>query len=150
MKQSENVLVLNFTVQSMDFKAAGQGASKIKQVLQQIGVDNAVIRRIAIITYEAELNIIIHAYKGEIRAIIAPEFIEIVAEDSGPGISDIEQAMREGFSTAPSVVREMGFGAGMGLPNIKRSADELEITSEVGVGTKLSARVYYPCGQGSV
>lgn len=141
MASNVNSMSFSYEVFGMDFKTAGQCATKIKKVLQQIGVNNSVIRRVAIIVYEVELNIVIHAFSGMIKILIAPEYIEVNAEDSGPGIADIEKAMTEGFSTAPAHVREMGFGAGMGLPNIRKSADVFEITSKVGSGTKLRARV---------
>lgn len=142
------LLELAFKVQGRDFQAAGDGASKLKHVLQQVGFPPELVRRVAIAAFEAEMNIIIHAYRGELRVSIAPEKIVVVAEDEGPGIPDIELAMQEGYSTAPPEVREMGFGAGMGLPNIKRCADRLEIDSEVGRGTLLRAEFYHRAAEG--
>jgi anti-sigma regulatory factor (Ser/Thr protein kinase) len=108
-----------------------------------LGVDNAVIRKVSIAMYEGEINMVIHANGGEIEAVITDEDILMTLTDTGPGIEDIPLAMEEGYSTAPDEVRSLGFGAGMGLPNMKRSTDELEITSEVGVGTTVVMRVYF-------
>jgi anti-sigma regulatory factor (Ser/Thr protein kinase) len=126
-------------VRGLDFSSAGEAAGRIKRALQQIGVPSAVIRRAAIVAYEAEMNIVIHARQGTLRASISPGRIELIAEDEGPGIADIEQAMQEGFSTAPDHIREMGFGAGMGLSNIKRCSSQMTIVSDVGRGTKVTA-----------
>ncbi len=119
---------------------AGKASSSIKKTLKQLGVDAAVIRRVVVAVYEAEVNIVAHAYSGKITADIDSDGIRVVLADSGPGIPDVEKAMQKGFSTASPKVREMGFGAGMGLPNIKDNADELEIDTEVGKGTTL--RIY--------
>ncbi|MGQ9779929.1 MAG: ATP-binding protein [Bacillota bacterium] len=133
-------MVLHFEVQGGDFAAAGEASSRLKAVLRQLGLGGDLIRRVAIATYEAEMNVVIHAYRGRIEARIAPAAIEVKVVDEGPGIPDIELAMQEGYSTAPEAVREMGFGAGMGLPNMKRCADELHIESQVGVGTSVYMR----------
>lgn len=133
-------MVLHFEVQGGDFAAAGEASSRLKAVLRQLGLGADLIRRVAIATYEAEMNVVIHAYHGRIEARIAPAAIEVKVVDEGPGIPDIELAMQEGYSTAPEAVREMGFGAGMGLPNMKRCADELLIESQVGVGTSVYMR----------
>ncbi|HID90168.1 MAG TPA: serine/threonine protein kinase, partial [Anaerolineales bacterium] len=101
-----------------------------------------IVRRVAIASYEAEMNIVIYADEGEITAEVRPEQIRIVAADKGPGIPDIEKAMEPGFSTAPEWVRELGFGAGMGLPNIENCADEMNLESTVGVGTRLEILIY--------
>lgn len=138
--QSE-VFRLTCPVAGGDFLAAGEAAARLKKTLQQIGMNPDTIRRAAIIAYEAEMNIVIHASRGVLTATIRPDCIEIIAEDEGPGIADIDLAMREGYSTAPDEVRELGFGAGMGLPNIKRNSDELDIHSTVGVGTVLRATI---------
>ncbi|NPV69136.1 MAG: anti-sigma regulatory factor [Firmicutes bacterium] len=119
----------------MDFQSAGTGASRIKRTLQEIGLDHSIVRCCAVCAYEAEMNIVIHAWRGILRARISPEAVEIVAEDEGPGIRDIVLAMQEGYSTAPPHIREMGFGAGMGLPNMKRCSDEMSVESEPGIGT---------------
>lgn len=133
----EQGIVLEFILTGMDFDRAGEASSKLKRVLQQIGISAEIIRRIAISCYEAEMNVIIHAFGGVMKANIFSDRTEIRFEDEGPGIADINLAMQEGYSTAPDYVREMGFGAGMGLPNIARCADQFEINSEVGVGTKI-------------
>lgn len=133
----EQGIVLEFKLEGMDFDSAGEASSKLKRVLQQIGISAEIIRRIAISCYEAEMNVIIHAFHGVMKANIFSDRTEIQFEDEGPGITDINLAMQEGYSTAPDYVREMGFGAGMGLPNIARCADQFEIKSEVGVGTKI-------------
>ncbi|EGO64401.1 ATP-binding protein [Acetonema longum] len=130
-------LSLEFTLHGADFELAGAASSKIKRILQQVGVKSDVIRRIAISSYEAEMNVIIHAYHGEMRVSIYPNRTEITIEDEGPGIPDIKLAMQEGYSTASDHIRELGFGAGMGLPNIARCCDAFEITSEVGKGTRI-------------
>ncbi|MGE5582757.1 MAG: ATP-binding protein [Bacillota bacterium] len=125
----------SFKVKGGDYATAGEAASKIKKILVQLGIDSEKIRRIAIAAYEAELNIIIHAYEGELYFYIDQETVKVMAADSGPGIADIELAMREGYSTAPEEARQMGFGAGMGLPNMKRCSDDLVINSEIAKGT---------------
>ena len=129
--------MLKFALMGLDFQTAGEASSKIKLVLQQIGVRSDIIRRIAICSYEAEMNVIIHAQRGSIAVQIFPDRSEITVADEGPGIADIELAMREGYSTAPDHIREMGFGAGMGLPNMARCADEFDIKSMYGTGTTI-------------
>lgn len=138
----QDLFTLTFNVKGMDFTTAGEAASKIKTTLQQIGMGPEIIRRTVIVAYEAELNIVIHAYRGTLKAHISPDSIEVVAEDEGPGIPDIPLAMQEGYSTAPQHIREMGFGAGMGLPNINKCSDKLDIQSEVGRGTTLRAVIF--------
>jgi serine/threonine-protein kinase RsbT len=135
---SEQGMVLEYELKGGDFEAAGEASSKIKRVLQQIGVRSDVIRRIAISSYEAEMNVIIHAWSGVLRATVFPDRTVIVVEDKGPGIADIDLAMQEGYSTAPDHIREMGFGAGMGLPNMVRCSDEFAINSVAGQGTKIT------------
>jgi serine/threonine-protein kinase RsbT len=124
-----------FQVEGGNFTKAGYASSEIKKMLKQLNVDLGIVKRTVVSTYEAEVNVVAHAYSGTIYVDINEERIIIRLIDTGPGIPDIEQAMKEGFSTASSKVREMGFGAGMGLPNIKKNADDLQITSEVGKGT---------------
>jgi len=136
-------VVLDFPVEGEDFLAAGEASSSVKDTLKMLGVPSSICRRAAIITYEAEMNLVIHAGGGMLRARIDEEKVVLVTEDQGPGIADIDQAMREGYSTASDQVREMGFGAGMGLPNIKRNADRLDIESTVGQGTTLTASIYF-------
>ncbi|MBB6214916.1 anti-sigma regulatory factor (Ser/Thr protein kinase) [Anaerosolibacter carboniphilus] len=128
-------LKLEFEVAKEDFARAGEASSNIKKVLRQLGIDAQIIRKVAIATYEAEINIVIHSDGGEITLYIYPEFIKIIAKDKGPGIENIELAMKEGYSTASNKVRELGFGAGMGLPNMKRCSDKFSIESERGKST---------------
>ncbi len=119
----------SYTITRNDFVTAGKSSSDIKGNLKAIGIDAKTIRKIAIISYEAEMNIVIHSMGGKLHCDIYEDKIVIVCEDKGPGIPDIDKAMTEGFSTAPENVRELGFGAGMGLPNMKRYSDEFEISS---------------------
>ena len=128
---------LHYEVNGDDFSVAGENSSKVKKTLKQPGFNPEVIRRVAIAMYEAEINMVIHANGGYIDAEITPERIKINLCDNGPGIPDMEKAMQEGFSTATNTVRELGFGAGMGLPNIKKYSDELNITTEIGKGTNV-------------
>ncbi len=141
---SSPTLSLSFGIQGRDFKASGEPSGRIKRTMEQVGLDYSIIRRAAVVLYEAEMNIVIHAWRGVLSAEITPSRITVVAEDEGPGIPDISLAMTEGFSTAPAEIREMGFGAGMGLPNIKRHSDHLDIQSEVGKGTRLTATIDVP------
>lgn len=121
---------------------AGSASSQLKKILKQLNVDPKTIKRVVVAMYEAEVNIVAHAFKGDIFIDIDTQKIEITLIDEGPGIPDIDLAMQQGFSTASSVVREMGFGAGMGLPNIKNNSDELTITSEVNKGTTVKIAIY--------
>jgi anti-sigma regulatory factor (Ser/Thr protein kinase) len=132
---------MEFTLAEKDFLVAGESASKTKKALQQLGLKADVVKNAAIIVYEAAMNVVIHAHHGRIKIVIVPQEVSILAEDAGAGIPDIELAMQEGYSTAPLEVREMGFGAGMGLPNIKMCSHHLAIRSEPGVGTLLEARI---------
>ncbi|MBE0637168.1 MAG: anti-sigma regulatory factor [Bacteroidales bacterium] len=132
-----------FEVEGGNFSKAGTASSEVKKILKQLSVDDKIIKRIVVAIYEAEVNIVAHAYKGWILADIDLDRIKIILEDEGPGIPDIEKAMEAGFSTASAKVREMGFGAGMGLPNIRKNADEFRIESEVGKGTKLKIVVFF-------
>ena len=132
---------LAFTVPGDDFARAGEASAELKSTLKRLGVPAAAVRRIAIALYEGEINLAIHAGGGRIDVAIGDEAVEMVLTDRGPGIPDIEQAMREGFSTASAEVRSLGFGAGMGLPNMKRYTDEFCIESAVGVGTTITMRV---------
>jgi len=133
----EPLLEQEFSVEGGDFIHAGEVSSKIKKILNDIGVSPEVIRRTAIATYEAEMNVVCYAEHGKFYLAITPDQISIVIEDEGQGIKDIDLAMKEGFSTASEEIREMGFGAGMGLPNIKKNVDDLNITSVVGDGTRV-------------
>ena len=134
-------LEFHFTVDGKDFTSAGEASVEVKKILRRIGLDSEVIRRVSIAMYEAEINMVIHAGGGEADVSVSPDKIALVMTDHGPGIADIELAMREGYSTAPDNIRSLGFGAGMGLPNIKRYTDELKIESEVGKGTKITMSV---------
>lgn len=125
----------NFELEGGNFSKAGLASSQIKKVLKQLGVDPRIIKRVVIALYEAEVNIVAHAWRGTVVAEIDADKITLLLEDEGPGIPDIQQAMQEGFSTASAAVREMGFGAGMGLPNMKKNVDELQIESRPGKGT---------------
>ena len=126
---------MEFPLEHYRFETAGEASSKIKQVVRQLGVNAQTARRISVCAYEAELNAIIHAFGGFMRVRVFPDRTELEVTDEGPGIPDIAAAMREGFSTAPDNIREMGFGAGMGLPNMARSADEFDIKSSTENGT---------------
>jgi len=130
-----------FTVVGNNFTDAGKVSTEIKMILKQLGINSTIIRRVAIASYESEMNVVMYANKADISLIVSPTEIQIVVEDTGPGIPDIELAMKEGFSTATTEMREMGFGAGMGLPNIKRNADIFNIESIMGKGTKLNITV---------
>ena len=130
-------LPLHFTVLGDDFTCAGEASSKVKNKLKQLGYNSEAIRRAAIAMYEGEINMVIHGGGGEIFVEVYPNHIDIKMEDKGPGIENIEHAMQEGYSTAPANVRALGFGAGMGLPNIKKYTDSLRIESEVGKGTTI-------------
>jgi len=136
-------LILRYKVKAKDFKKAGSASSKLKRALDRLGAVPEVIRRVAISAYEAEMNVIIHADDGgELTAELQPEVIRVTAIDHGPGIPNVDQAMSPGFSTAPNWIRELGFGAGMGLMNIKRCADSMRLESTVGKGTELEMVVY--------
>ena len=127
-----------WSIRGFDFSRAGEGAMQLKDVMRRLGLPGDVIRRASVGAYEAELNVIIHARRGVMRAYVTAEETKVIVEDEGPGIADLGQAMCEGFSTAPPEIRAMGFGAGMGLPNMKRCADELIVDSKPGVGTTVS------------
>ncbi|HNX55886.1 MAG TPA: anti-sigma regulatory factor [Prolixibacteraceae bacterium] len=134
---------LTFDIQGGDFTHAGFPSSEVKKVLKQLNIDGKTIKRIVIALYEAEVNVVAHAWKGVINVEIDENKITSVLEDEGPGIPDIDLAMQAGYSTASKKVRDMGFGAGMGLPNMKKNTDELVIESEVGVGTKVKMVNYF-------
>ena len=137
-KVPSNRLHLHYDVDGEDFMAAGEASSDVKRALKQLNFDSDTVRRATICMYEGEINMMIHANGGSADVYIEESGIEIVLTDTGPGIADIEQAMREGFSTATQEIRELGFGAGMGLPNIKKHSDKLDISSQVGKGTTLT------------
>ncbi|MEE4176355.1 MAG: ATP-binding protein [Bacteroides sp.] len=131
-----------YSIEGGNFSRAGYASSEIKKLLKQLNVDMGIIKRTVVACYEAEVNVVAHAYSGTIYVDLNTDLIRIRLQDEGPGIPDIDQAMQEGFSTASSKVREMGFGAGMGLPNIKKNADKMEISSEVGKGTTLEITMF--------
>jgi len=138
---NENLIKLKYNIVAEDFSLAGEASSNVKKKLGQLGIHPLLVKRIAIAMYETELNAVIHAGGGTAEVEISESEVIIRIEDKGPGIPDIGLAMQEGYSTAPDSVREMGFGAGMGLPNIKRNADKLDIKSEVGKGTIVTIMV---------
>ena len=133
---------LHYVVPGDDFTQAGAASGAVKSKLKQLGFDAQVIRRVAIAMYEAEINMVIHAGGGHVTATITPDAVKVVFTDHGPGIPNVELAMQAGWSTAPQNIRALGFGAGMGLPNIKKYSDDFDIHSEVGKGTTLSITVY--------
>ncbi|HHV99544.1 MAG TPA: anti-sigma regulatory factor [Clostridiaceae bacterium] len=138
---SDSIINLSYNIPANDFTFAGEASSNVKKMLSQLGINPMVIKRAAIAMYEAEINAVIHGGGGIADIQISPEKIFICIKDEGPGIPDVEVAMQEGYSTAPEYIREMGFGAGMGLPNIKRYADELQIDTEVGKGTTVKITI---------
>ncbi len=136
------LLSLHYDVSGTDFTCAGEASSKIKKNLKELGFPTSVIRNVAIAVYEGEINMVIHGGGGVIDVEISPECISIILADQGPGIPDVSLAMQEGYSTAPDNVRQLGFGAGMGLPNIKKYTDEMIIETEVGKGTTIKLKVF--------
>ena len=134
-------LIFRFDVDGNDFTSAGQASVQVKKNLRQLGFDSEIIRRVSIAMYEGEINMVVHAGGGTAEVIVTEEYIEIILDDKGPGIKDINQAMQAGYSTATEQIRSLGFGAGMGLPNMKKHTDTMEITSKVGVGTRIVMRV---------
>ena len=139
-----DALIFRFDVDGENFTSAGQASVQIKKNLRQLGLPPEIIRRVSIAMYEGEINMVIHAGGGHAEVRVTEDCIEIVLEDHGPGIADIDQAMQAGFSTAPDNIRSLGFGAGMGLPNMKRYTDQMDIRSTVGVGTTVTMRVAIP------
>ena len=137
-----NTLTLRYEVLGDDFTRAGEASSDVKRKLKQLGYNPEAIRKVAIAMYEGEINMVIHAGGGEAVVDVDPKQVQIVLRDHGPGIPDVEKAMQEGWSTAPDNVRNLGFGAGMGLPNMKKYTDELRIDTKVGEGTTLFMKVY--------
>ncbi len=138
----QQALSSTFRVEKGNFVSAGEVSGSIKRTLKMLGVDSTLTRRISVAAYEVELNLIIHSLGGEIRFLVDEGGITLDVSDDGPGIENLELAMRAGYSTAPEEVRMMGFGAGMGLPNMKKNADEFKIESELGVGTKIHMRFF--------
>lgn len=132
----------NFTLEGGNFSRAGTASSEVKKILKQLNVDSALIKRIVVALYEAEVNVVAHAFEGIMNVVFDGKSIIVTITDKGPGIPDISLAMQEGYSTASPEVREMGFGAGMGLPNMKKNCDRLNIESTVNVGTKVTMVTY--------
>ena len=134
-------LVFRFNVEGDDFTSAGQASVQVKKNLRQLGLDAEIIKRVSIAMYEGEINMVIHAGGGVAEVSVSESCIEIILEDNGPGIADIDKAMQAGYSTAPDSIRSLGFGAGMGLPNMKKNSDSMQIFSEVGKGTRIVMQV---------
>ncbi len=135
------VVKLHFDVDGEDFTSAGQASVQVKKILRQLGINPEIIRKVSIAMYEGEINMVIHAGGGYADILIYEDRIEIHLVDHGPGIANVEMAMREGWSTAPDNIRSLGFGAGMGLPNMKRYTDDMKIDSALGEGTRITMRI---------
>lgn len=140
-------IAYDFQIEKDDFERAGEASSNIKKILRQLGIDSGIIRRVAIAAYEVEINLVIHSLGGTISISIDPKSIMIIAKDIGPGIENVELAMKEGYSTASDKIREMGFGAGMGLPNMKKCADSFYIESVIGKGTIITMKMMLKDGE---
>lgn len=149
IESEDTSLILRYRIRACDFERGGEASSKIRRALKRLGANPQVIRRVGIAAYEAEMNIIIHTtHGGEIQTEIQPHRVQIIATDRGPGIEDVRKAMEPGYSTAPEWIRELGFGAGMGLLNIQKCADEMKLGSTPGVGTRLEIVVYLQANNG--
>ncbi len=131
----------HYVVDGDDFTSAGQASVGVKKNLRQLGISPEIIRKVSIAMYEGEINMVIHAGGGNADVTVHEDHIEICLDDHGPGIPNVEMAMQEGYSTAPDNIRSLGFGAGMGLPNMKRYTDHMEIETVLGVGTRITMRV---------
>ena len=140
-------LSFRFDVDGDDFTSAGQASVQVKKDLRRMGIDAETIRRVSIAMYEGEINMVIHAGGGTAEVRVTEEAVEIILADQGPGIADINLAMQDGYSTATDTVRSLGFGAGMGLPNMKRYTDYMDVQSTVGVGTTITMRVNLPADE---
>lgn len=138
--ENNNRLTDSYPVQASQFETAGDASAAIKRKLKQLGVDSTILRRIAVASYEAELNLIIHSLGGTLSMEMTPDELTLTSEDVGPGIPDIDKALTEGFSTASEQARDLGFGAGMGLPNMRRNADDFAIRSQMGKGTSIQMK----------
>ena len=138
---AEELLRRTYQIHGRDFDKAGETAAEIKQLLKEIGVDAGLIHRTVIIAFEAEMNVVMYASEGTLTFVFTDEDIRLEIADEGPGIEDLDLALTEGFSTATDQMREMGFGFGMGLPNIRKNSDDFDIKSEVGKGTTVSTRI---------
>ncbi len=137
-----NSIKYTYQVTKEDFTRAGEASGDAKKKLKQLGISPEAVRKVAIAMYEGEINMVIHADGGTIDVIISPEDITMILADKGPGIADIDKAMQAGYSTAPDNIRALGFGAGMGLPNMKKYSDEMDIRTELGVGTTVTMKVF--------
>ncbi len=137
-----NGIQMHYDVPGDDFTRAGEASSSVKKALRKLGLPADIIRKVSITMYEGEINMVIHANGGTVDVEVTDKDITMVLKDTGPGIPDIDKAMTAGYSTAPDNVRSLGFGAGMGLPNMKKYSDEMTVESEVGVGTTITMRVY--------
>ena len=135
---------ITYPVAVADYTSAGQASTDIKRRLKQLGIGGDVLRRVAVASYEVELNLVIHSLGGELCLTVFSDAVQLVSADVGPGIPDLDMAMREGYSTANEEARSLGFGAGMGLPNMKRNADEFDIKSQLGSGTTITMRFNLP------
>ncbi|MDK2808164.1 MAG: serine/threonine-protein kinase RsbT [Clostridiales bacterium] len=135
-------IILNYEVSAEDFTRAGEASSDVKKKLKQMGVNPSIVTKVAIAMYEGEINMVIHANGGDIDVVISSQEVLMSLKDRGPGIADVERAMQAGFSTAPDNIRALGFGAGMGLPNMKKYSDEMKIDTEIGKGTTVTMKVY--------
>lgn len=135
-------LTFEYQVPGDDFTRAGEASSSAKNKLKLMGVDSGAIRRVAIAMYEGEINMVIHAGGGAIKVMVTDDNIRLILADTGPGIPDVEKAMQLGYSTAPEEVRSLGFGAGMGLPNMKKYSDSMQIDTEVGKGTTVTMDIH--------
>jgi len=132
---------LEFVIDGDDFHSAGEASSATKRALKKLGIPAETIRRVSICMYEGEINMVIHANGGNVYVEVDEKAITITLADKGPGIPDVDAALREGFSTATNEIREMGFGAGMGIPNMRKYCDELDIQTELGVGTTVTMKI---------
>ena len=137
-------LIFRYTIDGNNFTSAGEASVSVKKKLRQLGFAPEIIRQVSIAMYEGEINMVIHAHGGTAEVVVSSDKIEIILDDHGPGIPDVELAMQEGYSTAPDNIRSLGFGAGMGLPNMKRYTDTMEIFTELGKGTRVVMTVKIP------
>jgi len=143
---TEQLLRKTFEVRGRDFDKAGDASAEVTSILKDIGIDPGIILRVGVVTFEAEMNVVMYADTGEVTFTLTDEEILIEVADRGPGIPDIELAMQEGYSTAPDEMRDMGFGFGMGLPNIRKNSDTFNLESEVGRGTRVCSLIRLNCG----
>ena len=137
----DDCITLTYAVEGGDLTHAGEASSSVKQALRTLGLDPSVIRRVSVCMYEGEINMVIHANGGEIDAEVDDHGVTLALRDQGPGIPDVEKAMQEGWSTASDEIRAQGFGAGMGLPNMKKYTDSMQIDTVLGVGTTITMRI---------